>query len=69
MAGSIDILPTLVRLTGAKLPQKPVDGIDIWPLLSGEKPSLEREALLYFDNWNVQCARWQQWKLHFARYY
>lgn len=68
VAGTIDILPTLVRLTGAKSPLKPVDGIDIWPLLSGDKSSLDREVLLYFDNWNVQCARWQQWKLHFARY-
>jgi arylsulfatase A len=29
---------------------------------------LEREALLYFDEWNLQCARWGRWKLHFARY-
>jgi arylsulfatase A len=68
VAGTIDILPTLAKLTGASLPSKPVDGIDIWPLLSGAQPSLERDVLLYFDNWNVQCARWQQWKLHFARY-
>ena len=34
----------------------------------GQKQELEREVLLYFDGWNVQCARWRQWKLHFARY-
>jgi len=68
VAGTIDVLPTLARLCGAPLPAKPLDGIDIWPLLAGAKPSLEREALLYFDNWNVQCARWRNWKLHFARY-
>jgi arylsulfatase A len=68
VAGTIDILPTLARLTGAPLPKLPLDGIDIWPLLSGQKQELEREALLYFDNWNVQCARWRRWKLHFARY-
>lgn len=68
LAGAVDILPTLAHLAGASLPGKPVDGIDIWSLLSGEKESIDREVMLYFDNWNVQCARWKQWKLHFARY-
>jgi len=64
----MDLLPTVARLCDAPLPQNPLDGIDIWPLLSGQKPELDREALLYFDNVNVQCARWKQWKLHVARY-
>jgi len=68
VAGTVDILPTVARLCGAPLPEKPLDGIDIWPLLSGQARQIEREALLYFDNWNVQCARWGKWKLHFARY-
>jgi arylsulfatase A len=68
IAGTVDILPTVAKLAGAALPALPVDGIDIWPLLTGRVRQLEREALLYFDNWNVQCARWKQWKLHFARY-
>lgn len=68
LAGTIDLLPTIARLAGASLPEKPVDGVDIWPLLTGKQASLEREVMLYFDNWNVQCARWKQWKLHFARY-
>lgn len=68
VAGTIDIVPTLAKLTGAAMPSRPVDGIDIWPLLSGAKQSIERDVMLYFDNWNVQCARWGDWKLHFARY-
>jgi arylsulfatase A len=68
VAGTVDILPTVAKLTGAALPSKPLDGIDIWPLLTGKQKSLDREALLYFDGWNLQCARWKQWKLHFARY-
>ncbi|MGA2771897.1 MAG: sulfatase [Bryobacteraceae bacterium] len=68
IAGTVDILPTLARLCGAPLPNNPLDGIDIWPLLCCQKQELEREVLLYFDDWNVQCARWRQWKLHFARY-
>ncbi|MDP3069333.1 MAG: sulfatase [Opitutaceae bacterium] len=31
---TIDLLPTLARLTGAKLPELPIDGLDVWPLLS-----------------------------------
>jgi arylsulfatase A len=68
VAGTVDILPTVAGLAGAPLPAAPLDGIDIWSLLGGQKSSLEREALLYFDDWNLQCARWGKWKLHFARY-
>jgi arylsulfatase A len=68
VAGTIDILPTIAKLTGARLPAAPIDGIDIWPLLAGQSPSIEREALLYFDDWHLQCARWGKWKLHFARF-
>jgi arylsulfatase len=64
----MDILPTVARLCDAPLPKNPLDGIDIWPLLSGQKPELDREALLYFDNLYLQCARFKQWKLHIARY-
>src|SRR5436309_849158 len=67
VAGTVDILPTLAKLCDVPLPGKPLDGIDIWPLLTGKATQLEREALLYFDNWNLQCARWGKWKLHFAR--
>jgi arylsulfatase len=68
VAGTVDILPTIARLCNARLPDKPLDGIDIWPMLSGQRPVIEREAMLYFDDWNVQCARWGKWKLHFMRY-
>ncbi len=68
VAGTVDILPTVARLAGASLPQAPLDGIDIWPMLSGAAPSIEREVLLYFDNWDLQCGRWRKWKLHVARY-
>ncbi len=68
LASTMDILPTVGKLAGAELPRNPLDGIDIWPLLSGKAPELEREALLYFDNVHLQCARWKQWKLHLSRY-
>ncbi len=64
----MDVLPTVARLCDVPLPSRPLDGIDIWPLLAGQKEEMEREALLYFDNIHVQCARWKRWKLHIARY-
>jgi hypothetical protein len=44
-----------------------LDGRDIWTLLSGEQEGVDRQALLSFEGWNIQCARWKQWKLHIAR--
>lgn len=68
MASVLDVVPTVARLSDAPSPPHPLDGVDIWPLLSGAKPEIEREALLYFDNVHLQCARWGRWKLHVARY-
>ena len=68
VATAMDILPTLANLAGAALPSAPLDGVDIWPLLMGEKQQMDRDALLYFDCWNAQCARMGRWKLHVARY-
>jgi arylsulfatase len=68
VASMLDIFPTVTRQIGGTLPEKPLDGIDIWPILSGEEKAIERDALLYFDNWDLQCARWKQWKLHVARH-
>jgi arylsulfatase len=68
VASTIDFRPTVAKLTGATLPKAPLDGIDIWPMLSGQKPELEREAFLYFDYWNLQCARLGRYKLHMSRY-
>ena len=68
VATTMDLLPTIVRLTGAPMPAKKLDGIDIWPLLSGQRRSLQRDLFLYFDHWHVQCARWGRWKIHIARY-
>jgi arylsulfatase len=68
LASMMDVFPTVARLCGAKSPEKPLDGIDIWPLLHGDKDSIDRAPLLYFDNWDLQCARWMNWKLHVARH-
>jgi arylsulfatase len=65
---TMDILPTVARLTGASLPARPLDGLDIMPLLSGRASNMEREPFLYFNDVYLQCARLGAWKLHVARY-
>lgn len=67
IASMMDLLPTMAKLAGAKL-STAVDGVDIWPMLTGERAYVERDVLLYFDDLNIQCARWGPWKLHLARY-
>lgn len=64
----MDIFPTVAKLCGATLPEKPLDGLDILPILTGHAQRLERDPLLYFNLWELQCARWGKWKLHVARY-
>lgn len=67
VASMMDLLPTIAGLCGANLPVK-ADGLDIWPMLTGDRPFVDRDQLLFFDNWQLQCVRWGPWKLHFARY-
>jgi arylsulfatase A len=67
LASMMDLFPTIAGLCGASLPVK-VDGLDIWPVLTGDKAFVERDMLLFFDTWQLQCVRWGPWKLHFARY-
>jgi arylsulfatase A len=46
--GFVDLMPTLCALAGAKLPDKPLDGVDVGPLLfAGKKP--ERKVPLYWQ--------------------
>lgn len=68
LTSTMDILPTLAGLCRARRPSKPLDGVDIWPVLSGKVQEVARDVLLYFDYYNLQCARLGRWKLHFARY-
>lgn len=68
MATMMDILPTAAGLAGASLPPLPLDGVNIWPQLTGQTDAVERDVFLYFDTWNLQCARLGPWKLHISRY-
>jgi len=67
VAATIDILPTIADLTGARLPSKPLDGINIWPMLAGKQKEMDREALLYWEGWNLTAARLGKWKVRFMQ--
>jgi arylsulfatase A-like enzyme len=59
----IDWYPTLLKLTSADSTQTlPVDGVDIWPLLTEGKP-LDRDTLLLVGTPQRYAIRMGDWKL------
>lgn len=64
VTGTIDVLPTLVGLSGGKVPEEPViDGCDISTLLLGKTRESARKAHFYFSSYNLQAVRRGPWKL------
>jgi arylsulfatase A-like enzyme len=45
---TIDLLPTIARLAGAELPKHKIDGLDVWPLLSGDSNAKCPHEAYYF---------------------
>jgi arylsulfatase A-like enzyme len=69
-AMTIDILPTLAGLAGAALPELPIDGKDIWPLLHGKSHAESpHEAFYFYWGRELQAIRSGKWKLHFPHEY
>lgn len=60
----IDVLPTLVKLAGGEVPaDRKIDGMDVWPLLSGKSKESPHEALFYFSGNQLAAVRSGPWKL------
>ncbi|MGY8640528.1 MAG: sulfatase family protein [Verrucomicrobiales bacterium] len=61
VAASIDIMPTLVGLSGGKMPERQIDGKDIWPLISGvEDAKSPHEAyVLMHGPGTVRSGKWK----------
>jgi arylsulfatase A-like enzyme len=69
-AMTIDLLPTMVKLAGAGLPELPIDGKDIWPLLSCQAGARSPQEAYYFYWGNhLQAVRSGRWKLYFPHSY
>ncbi len=70
---TIDLLPTLAGLTGAALPTHPIDGLDVWPLLSrqpGAKNPHEGYGIWYAQNeLQAVVSGDGRWKLILAHRY
>jgi arylsulfatase A len=61
VAASIDMLPTIAKLSGATLPARKIDGHDIWPLMSGQKNAKsphETYCLLHGPG-TVRSGKWK----------
>jgi arylsulfatase A len=66
VAASIDVLPTLAKLSGGKLPERTIDGKDIWPLMAGENgaKSPHEAYVLMHGPGTVRSGAWKfyPWK-------
>jgi arylsulfatase A-like enzyme len=69
-AMTIDLLPTIVKLTGSPMPKQKIDGLDIWPLISGQ-PGAKSPHDAYYFYWDrhLEAVRSGKWKLHFDHTY
>ena len=69
-ASTMDILPTIAKLTGAELPAHRIDGKDIWPLMTGVPGAKSpHEAFFYYRSFALEAVRSGKWKLHLPHSY
>ena len=70
LASTIDVLPTIARLTGGSLPKNTIDGKNILPLLQGQKGAKSpHKAFFYYSGRRLSGVRSGRWKLMFAQPY
>jgi len=69
-AMTIDIVPTVAGIIGARLPGHKIDGLDILPLMEG-RPGAKtpHEAFYFYWGEHLQAVRSGRWKLHFPHDY
>jgi len=67
---AIDILPTIAEITDSKLPEKTIDGMNVWKVLTGESEKSPQEAYFYYYRVNeLHGVRYGKWKLYFPHTY
>ena len=68
---NIDLLPTMAKLIGAELPDHPIDGLDLWPVLAGEAGAKNpHEGYWHYYKQNeLQAVSMGDWKLVFPHTY
>ena len=68
-AMTIDILPTVAKLIGTKLPKHKIDGKSIVNLIKGTSNESSQEAYYFYYSKQLQAIRMGKWKLHFPHGY
>lgn len=65
IASTMDILPTLAKITGAPLPERKIDGVNIFPILKNPNAVDPRKHFFYYhQNTNgLDAVRKGPWKL------
>ena len=67
---AIDILPTVAEITGTHLPEKIIDGVNVWEVMTGEKTESPQEAYFFYYRKNeLHGVRFGEWKLYFPHTY
>lgn len=61
---TIDLFPTIAHLIGAELPERKIDGLDVWPLLTGQTETNPHDAYYFYYHQNeLQAVRSGDFKL------
>jgi arylsulfatase len=73
MLMTIDLFPTIAKVTGATLPEHKIDGLDIWPIISrqpGAKNPHDAYSFYYHvDDLEAMTTSDGRWKLQFPHTY
>ena len=68
LCSTMDLFPTIAHLAGAGLPgDREIDGINIWPVLRGDKNGRGHDILYYYNGITLEAVRDEKWKLHLPR--
>ncbi len=70
-AMTIDLFPTIARITGAALPDQIIDGKDIFPLMEDpdNHKSPHEAYFIYYNTNELQAVLMDEWKLYFPHRY
>jgi arylsulfatase A-like enzyme len=65
MLMTIDLLPTIAGRIEAKLPERKIDGLDVWPVIAGEPGAKNPHTgyVTYYANNQLQSVTDGHWKL------
>jgi arylsulfatase A len=66
LACTMDVFSTALKLAGAEIPaDRPIDGVDLSPVLFGRGPGL-RQSFVYYRDTTAFALRRGRWKIHVA---